>query len=147
MNRVTNFIEKELDRDDLALRLAIAVIILWSGCIVLFLLIFQTLQDRGQFGDQFGAVNALFAGFAFVGLIATLQFQRRESRSQRIELEGTQRILTELRIANERSAEQFVIQNTSLKKQIFEATFFEALSEFCVGSCAIGEDGGGSDLT
>jgi hypothetical protein len=31
---------------------------------------------RGQFGDQFGAVNALFSGFAFAGIIFTILLQR-----------------------------------------------------------------------
>ena len=33
---------------------------------------------RGQFGDVFGAVNALFSGFAFAGLIYTVFLQREE---------------------------------------------------------------------
>ncbi len=33
---------------------------------------------RGQYGDQFGAINALFSGFAFAGIIVTLLFQRRD---------------------------------------------------------------------
>ncbi len=31
---------------------------------------------RGQFGDQFGAVNALFSGLAFAGIIFTILLQR-----------------------------------------------------------------------
>ena len=34
---------------------------------------------RGQFGDKFGAVNALFSGFAFAGIIFTRP--RREKKS------------------------------------------------------------------
>lgn len=33
---------------------------------------------RGQFGDKFGAINALFSGFAFAGIIFTLLLQRRD---------------------------------------------------------------------
>lgn len=33
---------------------------------------------RGQFGDQFGAINALFSGFAFAGIIFTILLQRRD---------------------------------------------------------------------
>ena len=29
-------------------------------------------EKQGQFGDQFGAVNALFSGLAFAGLIFTI---------------------------------------------------------------------------
>lgn len=37
---------------------------------------------RGTFGDMFGAVNALFSGFAFAGLIYTIAVQRQELQSQ-----------------------------------------------------------------
>lgn len=35
---------------------------------------------RGQFGDKFGAVNALFSGFAFATIIFTIFLQRRDLR-------------------------------------------------------------------
>ena len=38
----------------------------------------MTIAVRGQFGDKFGAVNALFSGFAFAGIIITLLLQRRD---------------------------------------------------------------------
>jgi hypothetical protein len=38
---------------------------------------------RGQFGDQFGAVNALFSGLAFAGIIFTLFLQRRDLNATR----------------------------------------------------------------
>jgi hypothetical protein len=39
----------------------------------------ETLNSaRGQFGDKFGAANALFSGFAFAGIIITLLLQRRD---------------------------------------------------------------------
>lgn len=36
--------------------------------------------DRGTFGDVFGAVNSLFSGFAFAGVIWTITAQQREMR-------------------------------------------------------------------
>ena len=41
---------------------------------------------RGTFGDQFGAVNALFSALAFAGLIYTIILQMKELRYQREEL-------------------------------------------------------------
>lgn len=32
-------------------------------------------EQRGQFGDLFGVVNALFSGLAFAGLIITIRQQ------------------------------------------------------------------------
>ena len=36
-------------------------------------------EKQGQFGDQFGAVNALFSGLAFAGLIFTIILQKKEA--------------------------------------------------------------------
>lgn len=41
---------------------------------------------RGQFGDMFGSVNALFSGLAFAFLIYTIWLQRKELELQREEL-------------------------------------------------------------
>lgn len=43
----------------------------------------------GQFGDSFGAVNALFSGLAFAGIIVALYLQMEELRLQRKELKET----------------------------------------------------------
>lgn len=40
-------------------------------------------QDRGTFGDMFGAANALFTGLSFVGLLVTILLQREDIISQR----------------------------------------------------------------
>lgn len=66
--------------------------IMWGGSLVILallvlfgLLIHGFINDpakRGQFGDQFGAVNALFSGLAFLGLIVTIAFQTRDLRLQ-----------------------------------------------------------------
>lgn len=42
--------------------------------------------ERGQFGDQFGAMNALFSGLAFFGLILTIAFQAHDLKLQRKDL-------------------------------------------------------------
>lgn len=51
--------------------------------------------EPGQVGDMFGAVNALFAGLAFAGIILTLIMQSRQLQLQRDEL-GLQRKELEL---------------------------------------------------
>lgn len=43
----------------------------------------ESSQLQGQFGDKFGAVNSLFAGLAFAGLILTILFQRRDINDTR----------------------------------------------------------------
>ena len=62
------------------------VLIVWLGT---FLLVRWALPDwaaRGQFGDIFGSVNALFSGFAFAGLIYAILLQHKELGLQREEL-------------------------------------------------------------
>ncbi len=69
--------------------------------------------SRGVFGDKFGAINALFSGLAFAGIIFTIFLQKRELTLQREELEDTRN--------------EFIQQNDTLKKQRFENTFFQLL--------------------
>jgi hypothetical protein len=61
--------------------------------------LFWCLPDSGQFGDTFGAINALFSGLAFAGVIYTLRLQQREIESS----------------------------STILHRERFESTFFKML--------------------
>lgn len=67
------------------------------------------LARQGQFGDQFGAVNALFSGLAFAALIYTIYLQR-------IEIKQTQ--------------DEMKSQNETLTLQRFENTFFKLLGNY-----------------
>lgn len=64
----------------------------------------DALAARGQFGDKFGAINALFAGCAFAGIIFTIFLQSREIRQTKSMLEE---------------------QLTGANKNRFDGTFFE----------------------
>lgn len=77
-------------------------------------------DDQGPFGDQFGAVNALFSGLAFAVLIYTMRLQSTELALQREELESTREVL----IGQET---QLRDQTALLRKQRIEDTFFKAL--------------------
>ncbi len=86
---------------------AIAVALIWlaSG------LALYWVPDRGTFGDMFGAVNALFSGLAFLGVVLAivlqyeeLKEQRREIQQSRIAQEETARALTaQLKLSGMRS--------------------------------------------
>lgn len=78
----------------------------------------KDLPSRGQFGDMFGGVNALFTALAFAGLIFTAALQRRELELQRLELKATR---TEL--ANQST--QLAAQHAVASRQLFENTFFQ----------------------
>ncbi len=51
-------------------------------------------QNSGVFGDTFGAINSLFSGLAFAGLLYTIFLQSRELKLQREELALTRAQLT-----------------------------------------------------
>ncbi len=58
---------------------------------------------RGQWGDSFGAINALFSALAFAGLIITVLLQREELKAQRAELRETRDVLKRTAEAQEQS--------------------------------------------
>lgn len=45
----------------------------------------------GTFGDTFGAINALFSGLAFAGVIVTILIQKSELKLQRDEMQNTRK--------------------------------------------------------
>ena len=107
-----------------------------GGVIVLFLLNMSLIlvnKDptwRGTFGDQFGAVNALFSGLAFAGLIYTIILQRRDLELQRNDLKLQREELALTRKEMEEQTAEFEKQNETLRIQRFENTFFNMLSQF-----------------
>jgi hypothetical protein len=90
------------------------VIFLWGLCWFLVTYFFSSNSNedwahRGQYGDMFGSVNALFSGLAFAGIIITILLQSEELALQRAELTATRK--------------EFSIQNSTLSTQRFENTF------------------------
>jgi hypothetical protein len=53
------------------------------------------LNLRGTLGDTFGAINSLFSGLAFAGIIGTIILQKEELSLQRKELEDTRKVFIE----------------------------------------------------
>lgn len=43
----------------------------------------ESFNLRGVFGDKFGAINTLFSGFAFAGIIFTILIQIKDSKLKR----------------------------------------------------------------
>jgi hypothetical protein len=71
--------------------------------------------DRGTFGDMFGAVNAVFSGLAFGGIIITIWMQKHELELQRKELISTRTELHRSASSQERSEEALSKQAANLK--------------------------------
>lgn len=67
--------------------IGIAIFIVVSGVLVYSAI--PSWPERGTFGDMFGAVNALFSGLAFAGVIHAINLQRKELQLQRKELNET----------------------------------------------------------
>lgn len=110
--------------------------VMLGGVVFLFLLNFSMIffvsdkEIRGTFGDQFGAVNALFSGLAFAGLIYTIILQRRDLELQRNDLRLQREELVLNRQEMEEQTAEFEKQNETLRIQRFENTFFNMLSQF-----------------
>jgi hypothetical protein len=85
----------------------IAVFIIWVLSFVVALAGMDNWDDRGNFGDSFGGINALFSGFAFAGIIYTILLQKKELTLQRQELADTRIELRRAADAQERSERAF----------------------------------------
>ncbi len=70
----------------------VTVLGLWGLCWYFLRL---DIKNRGSFGDMFGAVNALFSGLAFAGIIFAIILQRKELSLQRKELELSRNVMKE----------------------------------------------------
>ena len=90
------------------------VILLWILTIIVLPMFFPDISERGQFGDSFGAINALFSGLAFAGAIWAILMKKKELARQQ-ELENT--------------LEEIKGQKETLQKQNFESSFFQLLDK------------------
>lgn len=57
---------------NLLFKLILAIVLIWTVSTVAIIYGMDNWSNRGTFGDLFGAVNALFSGLAFAGLIYTI---------------------------------------------------------------------------
>ena len=78
------------------------------------------ISNRGAFGDMFGAVNALFSGLAFSGVIITIYLQTKELRLQREELRDTRQEIKGQKL-------QLARQADLASAQMFENSFYNIL--------------------
>lgn len=93
----------------------LGVVLLWGACLSLAFVSFDTWAERGQFGDLFGAVNALFSGLAFAAFLYALHLQRQELGLQRTELRMQREEMTKSR---EELSKQVKTQQAQLRTAI-----------------------------
>ncbi len=117
------------------------VVAIWLIYWIAAILLEKDSSTRAEFGDMFGAINALFTGLAFAGLIVTIIMQSKElkfqgeqlkiqgdelrNQNQQLELQAK-----ELKVQSDAlisSTNEFIEQNKTLKRQRFETTFFNLL--------------------
>ncbi|MGN2407785.1 hypothetical protein ACTACD_18675 [Pseudomonas syringae] len=73
-----------------------------------------SVAKSGTFGDSFGALNALFTGFGFMGLLVTIFLQREDLKLTREELAETR--------------QEIKIQSKTFQQQQFEESFYRLLT-------------------
>lgn len=69
-----------------SLTAALIILAVWAGSGYALFYFFPEPDAHGTFGDMFGAVNALFSGWAFLGVIIAIILQKRELEEQRSEI-------------------------------------------------------------
>lgn len=79
--------------------------------------LYPSWSDSGPVGDTFGAVNALFSGLAFAGVIYALNLQRRDLFAQREEMLEARRV-SEDQLAEMRAARELQGQPLALPKVV-----------------------------
>lgn len=113
--------------DEFELGLArLGVLGLSIGLVVISLIVFgilayranPTWAQRGQFGDMFGAINALFSGLALGGVIYAIFLQREELHLQRRELASTR---DELRRSAEAQEKQLAMMQETAEIALMSA--------------------------
>jgi len=93
------------------------IFILWLSSFIILPYIIPIEESRGLFGDSFGALNTLFSGMAFAGIIATIILQRNELQLQREELKLTRKELTKSAAAQDASQKALNLQVKLMTKQ------------------------------
>ena len=80
------------------------VLALWFSTPFIVKHYFSVIAERGQFGDIFGSINALFSGLAFSGLIYTIFLQREEISKLEKSQKESEKILKAQAFSLEQSA-------------------------------------------
>lgn len=80
-------------------------------------------SKSGVFGDTFGAINSLFSGLAFAGLLYTIFLQSRELKLQREELALTREQLTSSAVSQKEQA-AFTLLSAQISAAISKQEIF-----------------------
>lgn len=95
--------KKSEDKLNILIGIFILIILIWVISICILYYNFTSWKDAETFGNSFGAINSLFSGLAFGGIIYTILLQRKELKLQRDELILTRDELKRTANAQEKS--------------------------------------------
>ena len=107
--------ESNKQEKSLLTKLIFLVILIWIISTIIILYSLEDWSDRGTFGDLFGAVNALFSGLAFAGLIYTIFLQKQDLKLQRNEITLNRNELKKTAKAQQQSEKALVEQVEQMK--------------------------------
>ena len=102
---------------------SIFILVLYVGISIWAFHKYGNPENAGIFGDTFGAVNALFSGLAFLGVIIAIFLQTQELEAQREELDLTRQEIKEQKEELQRHGATFEFQR-------FESNYFNLLKTF-----------------
>ena len=112
-NEEKSFLEKH--STSTGILLFIGVILVYSVGIFALCALWADWEIRAQAGDMTGAINTLFSGLAFVGVIYAIVLQKEELRLQRKELIWTREELQRTADAQEKAREALGAQVETMK--------------------------------
>ena len=92
-----------------------AIFLCWVLAPFILNIFLNSPEQRGMFGDSYGALNSLFSGLAFAGVIIAILLQRKELILQREELALTRAELKRSASAHEESGNYLGEQSQVLK--------------------------------
>jgi hypothetical protein len=101
--------------------LILVVIGAWLFAPIAIAHFFPKLEERGQFGDLFGSVNALFSGLAFASLLYTILLQLEQMKLQREEL-ALQREELKLQREEMAASRNELANQVRVQQALFKAT-------------------------
>ena len=96
-------------------KMIVLVLSIWILSTILIIFGLDSWSDRGTFGDLFGAVNALFSGLAFAGLIYTIVLQKQDLELQRNEIALNRAELKKTAKAQQNSEKALIEQVEQMK--------------------------------
>lgn len=106
------------------------ILILWLALGAAPMIFLARWEERGTFGDMFGAVNAFFSGLALAGVVLAILMQKAELALQREELSLTREELKRSASAQESSTRELSEQVQAMKDSTVLMATSQLIAEY-----------------